>query len=168
MTSNSPIESKICSSQEDALKIVKEWKNAGFSIGFTNGCFDILHKGHVCYLEEASNKVDRLILGLNSDKSVRKLEKSANRPLQNEESRLYVMAALSSISLAVLFDDFTPLELIKKLEPDTLFKGADYKIEDIVGYKEVKARGGKVLTIPLQKGFSTTAIEQKIIENTIQ
>lgn len=132
---------------------------------FTNGCFDILHAGHVTYLAEARAKGDALIVGLNSDDSVKRQGKSPNRPLQNETGRSLVMAALESVDAVVIFDEDTPLELIKLLQPDVLIKGADYAVEQIVGAKEVLEQGGKVYTIPFLEGYSTTAIENKILNS---
>lgn len=162
--SHNYIEAKILSSQE-ALKKVKEWQQKGHNVAFTNGCFDILHKGHVSYLQKASLKADKLILALNSDASIKILNKSPNRPLQDEVSRAYVMASLAFVDAVVLFNEETPLNLISSLVPDVLIKGADYKAEDIVGYDVVTSNGGKVETIELESGYSTSAIERKILES---
>ena len=150
---------------KEAQNTVKQWKGQGLQLVFTNGCFDILHAGHVSYLSRAKELGDRLILGLNSDDSVQRMEKSPNRPLQSETSRSMVMAGLESVDLVVIFNEDTPLELIKTLQPNVLVKGADYKIEDIVGGKEVISWGGSVKTIPFLEGYSTTAIEQKILNS---
>lgn len=136
----------------------------GKRIVFTNGCFDLLHPGHVRYLEEASLLGDVLVVGLNTDQSVRSLDKSPSRPIQDEQARAQVLAALASVGAVVLFDEPTPLELIREIGPDVLVKGADYLPEDIVGYEIVKARGGEILTIPFVPGYSTTSIEKKILE----
>lgn len=140
---------------------VQNWKTEGKSIAFTNGCFDLLHLGHVSYLEEAANKADCLVVGLNSDASVSRL-KGPNRPLQNEEARMHIMASLACVDAVCVFEEDTPLELIKAVHPDVLVKGGDYRIEDIVGHEQVLAAGGKVLTIPIVQGYSTTNIEKKI------
>jgi rfaE bifunctional protein nucleotidyltransferase chain/domain len=130
---------------------------------FTNGCFDILHRGHVEYLAQASTLGDVLVVGLNSDASVRRL-KGSNRPLQDEQGRAIVLAALGCVSYVVVFDDDTPYELIKTIQPDVLVKGADYKEEQIVGYDVVKARGGEIVTVPLVQGYSTTRVIKKMGE----
>jgi len=136
----------------------------GKTIVFTNGCFDILHAGHIAYLQEAARLADVLIVGLNTDSSVKRLEKSPARPLQTEYSRARVMAALQCVGAVVLFDEDTPAELIEQIAPDVLVKGADYKPENIAGADFVLAHGGKVQTIAFLPGFSTTSIEKKILE----
>lgn len=140
-----------------------ELKKANKKLVFTNGCFDILHAGHVAYLTEAKQSGDALILGLNSDDSVKRLGKSPNRPLQSETGRALVLAGLAAVDAIVVFDQDTPLELIQYLVPDVLIKGADYKIENIVGAKEVLENGGSVQTIDFLEGYSTTSIEKKIL-----
>ena len=152
-------------SWEEAQNTVAKWKGKKHTTVFTNGCFDILHAGHVSYLKKAKELGHKLILGLNSDQSVQRMQKSPNRPLQSETSRSIVMAGLESVDLVVVFNEDTPLELIKALKPDVLVKGADYKIEDIVGGKEVLSWGGSVETIEFLDGYSTTAIEQKILNH---
>lgn len=132
-------------------------------IVFTNGVFDILHAGHVSYLAEAAALGDFLVVGINSDDSVKRLGKSPARPLQSEESRAAVMASLGFVGAVVVFNEDTPLELIKSIQPDFLVKGADYQIKDIVGSDFLAESGGKTVTIKLIDGFSTTAIEQKIL-----
>ncbi len=141
--------------------LLKEWKNAGHTIVFTNGCFDLLHLGHVDYLTKAADLGDRLFIGVNTDASVSKL-KGPNRPIQDENSRLHLLAALECVSAVMLFNEPTPYELIKTVQPDVLVKGSDYQPENIVGYDVVTARGGKVTTIDYLPGYSTSAIEQKI------
>lgn len=126
-------------------------------IVFTNGCFDILHRGHVEYLAKAASYGHILIVGLNSDESVKKL-KGPDRPLQDQQTRAMILAALEAVSLVVIFNEQTPYELIKRVQPDILIKGADYKMEEIVGYDIVKAKGGQVLTIDLVEGFSSTEL----------
>lgn len=152
--------SKIVSLQE-ASQVIKEWKNQGEQVVFTNGCFDILHLGHVDYLEKSRNLGDKLILGLNTDASINRL-KGEERPIVPEHARARLMASLAFIDLVVLFSDDTPLEVIKILEPSILVKGNDYAIEQIVGGKEVLEKGGQVKTIELVEGFSTTNIIEKI------
>ncbi len=128
---------------------------------FTNGCFDILHFGHVKYLEAASHFSELLVIGLNTDDSIRRI-KGPSRPINSEYERAYVLAALQFVDYVFLFNEDTPLELIKLIKPDVLVKGSDYKPEEIVGSDFVKKNGGKVLTIPLTHGFSTTNIINKI------
>ncbi len=149
----------------EAQNTVAKWKSKNHTTVFTNGCFDILHAGHVSYLKKAKALGHKLVLGLNSDQSVQRMQKSPNRPLQSETSRSIVMAGLESVDLVVIFSEDTPLELIKALKPNVLVKGADYKIEDIVGGKEVLSWGGSVETIEFLDGYSTTAIEQKILNH---
>jgi D-glycero-beta-D-manno-heptose 1-phosphate adenylyltransferase len=134
----------------------------GKKIVFTNGCFDILHPGHVDYLAKARDLGDFLVLGLNTDASVKRLEKAGARPVNNELSRAMVLAALASVDLIVLFDETTPYDLIGKIGPDVLVKGNDYKIDEIAGHDIVQARGGSVVTVPLLEGYSTTSIIKKI------
>jgi D-glycero-beta-D-manno-heptose 1-phosphate adenylyltransferase len=151
-------------SLEEAIATVKAWKTTGQKLVFTNGCFDILHKGHADYLYRAKSLGDKLVVGVNTDNSVRRQGKSASRPLQDEKARAFILASLAAVDLVVLFDEDTPLDLIKSLLPDILVKGADYKAEDIVGYKEVTSNGGEVKTLSFIEGYSTTNIENKIIE----
>ena len=160
---NTKTEQKIWSRDEAQSKAATV-KQAGKRLVFTNGCFDIMHAGHVAYLQEAAGLGDFLLVAVNSDDSIRRLEKSPARPLQNEFSRSRVMAALSFVDAVIVFDEDTPKELIADVMPDVLVKGADYKIEDIVGAKEVLANGGDVKTIAFLPGFSTSAIEKKILE----
>lgn len=130
-------------------------------IVFTNGCFDLIHQGHVDYLAKAREKGDVLILGLNTDNSVHRL-KGETRPIQDEQSRAMIIASLLCVDYVVLFDEDTPYELIKKVQPDVLVKGADYQVENIVGYDIVTAKGGKVETIEFLEGYSTSNIVNKI------
>lgn len=147
-----------------ARSLVRTWKAGGKKLVFTNGCFDILHAGHVSYLSKARRLGDRLILGLNSDASVRRL-KGPTRPINDETGRALVLAGLESIDAIVVFDEDTPLELIRELQPDVLAKGADYKEEDVVGAKEVRSWGGEVKLVDLVEGVSTTIIAQRISGN---
>jgi rfaE bifunctional protein nucleotidyltransferase chain/domain len=130
-------------------------------IVFTNGCFDILHRGHIQYLAQAAGFGDSLVIGLNTDESVKKL-KGPSRPYLDENARALILASLSFVAAVLLFDEETPYELIKKVQPDFLVKGGDYKVEEIVGYDIVKAMGGEVLTIELVKGYSSTSIINKL------
>ena len=148
--------------QQSELKwTVNRWRFKGEKLVFTNGCFDILHQGHIDYLSKAKDLGSKLIIGLNSDDSVKRLNKGSNRPLQSQESRALLLAALHFVDLVVIFDEATPLELINKVEPDVLVKGSDYKIEEIVGHETVQAKGGEVKTIDYLGGFSTTSIIEK-------
>jgi rfaE bifunctional protein nucleotidyltransferase chain/domain len=140
---------------------INTWRSQGQKIVFTNGCFDLLHLGHVDYLEKARQFGDKLVLGLNSDASISRI-KGPSRPLQDEMSRARVMASLLFIDAVVLFNEDTPLDLIKAVQPDILVKGDDYTIESIVGHDVVLARGGEVKTVSLVKGYSTTNIVKKI------
>jgi D-glycero-beta-D-manno-heptose 1-phosphate adenylyltransferase len=145
----------------------------GKKIVFTNGCFDILHRGHIDYLAKASDLGDALVVGLNSDASVKHQGKGSSRPLQDEQTRAMIMASLHFVSAVIIFDEDTPLSLIEFVKPDILVKGADYDVAEndphskkyIVGSKEVKANGGQVKTIEFLEGYSTSAIEQKIIKS---
>lgn len=132
-------------------------------IVFTNGCFDILHVGHVTYLAQAKALGDVLVIGLNSDDSVRRL-KGPDRPVNAQDARALVLAALESVDYVVFFSEDTPYNIITHVKPDILVKGGDYKIDDIVGGDFVRARGGKVLTIPFVEGFSTSNILEQIKE----
>ncbi len=151
---------KICSFKEATTRVAA-WRNAGEMIVFTNGCFDLLHTGHVTYLEDARNLGSRLIIGLNTDKSVRKL-KGPSRPIIHENDRARVLAAMASVDMVVLFDQDTPMTLIKSLKPDILAKGADYTEETVVGAAEVKSWGGQVALVPLVDGHSSSRIVDNI------
>ena len=154
----------------DLLVAVSKWKNQGLNICFTNGCFDILHLGHVSYLSRAAELADILIVGVNSDRSVKALEKAPNRPVNNESQRALIVASLESVDAVVVFDEDTPLYLISKIMPNVLVKGGDYDPHQeksdhpkyIVGRKEVIDNGGEVKTIELVEGFSTTGIINKM------
>lgn len=141
---------------------VNLWRFNGKKIVFTNGCFDILHLGHVEYLSKARDLGNILIVGLNTDASVKRQNKSPERPINNETTRASIIAALECVDGVVLFDEDTPYELIKRIQPDILVKGSDYKPEEIVGYDIVKARGGQTITIELTEGFSTTSLIKKL------
>jgi len=141
--------------------IILDAKNTGRIVGFTNGCFDILHAGHVRYLKEARNKCDILIVGVNSDSSVRAL-KGKTRPVNPEIARTEVLAALECVDLLTVFNEDTPENLIKMLVPDILFKGGDWKEDSVVGAHHVKEKGGKVVIIPYIEGYSTTDIIERM------
>jgi rfaE bifunctional protein nucleotidyltransferase chain/domain len=155
------IEQKICK-DIDALQLkLKDWAASGNRVVFTNGVFDLVHRGHVDYLAKARDLGDRLIIGVNTDASVSKL-KGPHRPIQDEYSRMMILASFAFVDAVILFGDQTPYELIKAVQPDVLVKGSDYKAEDIVGYDIVTAKGGQVKTIDFIPGFSTSLIEKKI------
>lgn len=146
---------------DQAIAQVQAWQQKGQKIVFTNGCFDLVHLGHIDYLEKARNLGDKLVLGLNTDASVSRI-KGPLRPVVNQEARARLMAALSFVDTVILFDEPTPLQLIEALKPDILVKGDDYSIETIVGADFVLANGGDVKTIALVEGYSTTKLIEKI------
>ncbi len=137
------------------------WRFTGKQIVFTNGCFDILHAGHTDYLARAADLGDILIVGLNTDSSVRR-NKGTGRPVNPEDARAAVLASLSFVDAVILFDDDTPESLIRSLEPDVLVKGDDYRNREIAGADFIRSRGGTVVTLPFLEGFSTTALIRKI------
>jgi rfaE bifunctional protein nucleotidyltransferase chain/domain len=138
------------------------WRMKGDRIVFTNGCFDILHRGHVEYLHEAAALGDRLVIGVNTDASVQRLGKGDGRPYNDQDSRAKILAALRLVDAVVLFDQDTPLELIQTIGPDVLVKGGDYTEDQIVGAEYVRANGGEVRSLKLVDGYSTTATVEKI------
>lgn len=154
---------------EKLLQQIKAWREAGETIVFTNGVFDILHVGHVTYLEQAATLGNRLVIGVNSDASVRSLNKGPERPINPEWARVRVVEALRCVDVAIVFTDHTPLDLILSIKPNILVKGGDYNPDEtdesnktyMVGSKEVKVSGGKAIAIPLVEGFSTTNILSK-------
>jgi rfaE bifunctional protein nucleotidyltransferase chain/domain len=143
---------------------VEAWQQQGLEVVFTNGCFDLLHYGHLHYLAQAKDLGDRLVIGLNSGASVSRL-KGPHRPINDELTRLHALASLTFVDMVVLFEEDTPLNLIKTLLPDVLVKGGDWSLSQIVGAQEVLGRGGRVLSLPFIEGYSTTSIEQKIRKN---
>ena len=147
--------------REQLQKRRQEWYDEKLKVVFTNGCFDLLHPGHVLYLESAKGKGDRLIVALNSDASVRRL-KGTERPIQSEGARATVMAALESVDAVVLFEEDTPLNLISEIVPDVLVKGGDWSTDQIVGSSVVLDRGGEVHSLMFEEGHSTTSIVEKI------
>ncbi|MBI1837013.1 MAG: D-glycero-beta-D-manno-heptose 1-phosphate adenylyltransferase [Flavobacteriia bacterium] len=163
------IQSKILTT-EQAIRKVSTWKLKNDKVVFTNGCFDILHKGHVSYLTQAAEYGNRLIVALNTDESVKNQGKGENRPINPEDARLIVLASLGFVDMVILFNENTPLKLIEALQPDVLVKGADYdpNVTDqnskkyIVGSDIVKNYGGEVVVIDLEEGFSTTNIIEKM------
>jgi len=146
---------------DSAVEKLNDLKAIGETIVFTNGCFDLLHKGHISYLEKAKALGDFLVVGLNSDASVKRL-KGEGRPVKEIESRLAVLAGLESVDMVVVFEEDTPKNLIENINPDVLVKGGDYKIEDIVGADYVLSMGGSVETIEFVRGYSSSAIIQKM------
>jgi D-glycero-beta-D-manno-heptose 1-phosphate adenylyltransferase len=154
------IERKIFTRQE-LERQMNRWKLLSKTVAFTNGCFDILHEGHIFSLSKAASEADFLIVGVNADASVRKL-KGEHRPVNNEHSRSRILASLLMVDAVVIFEEDTPLELINLLKPDVLVKGGDYTLDEIVGAKEVIANGGRVVINPILEGFSTTGLIEKI------
>ena len=144
-----------------AIDKVRHWKESGKKIVFTNGCFDILHAGHIHLLKEAKNLGDRLLIGLNSDQSVQNL-KGPDRPLNAEDARALVLESISMVDGITIFQEDTPHELIKEIIPHILVKGGDYSIENVVGAETVGATGGKVVLIPILKGYSTSDLITRI------
>ena len=163
MSFHNQLKEKIVS-QDQALKELKTWREKNKKIVFTNGCFDIIHPGHIDYLSQARDLGDILVLGLNTDQSVRRLNKGSNRPINDERTRAYVLAGLASVDLIVFFDEQTPYNLIKLLQPNVLVKGKDYEVEKIIGFDILKENGGEVITIPFLNGYSTSSLIKKIIE----
>ncbi len=154
------IEEKIFN-QEVLKARLNVWRLLEKKIVFTNGCFDLVHLGHVDYLAKAADLGDKLIVGLNSDKSTSRI-KGPNRPITDERSRAFILASMSFVDAVVLFDEETPINLISLVKPDILVKGADYKIDQIVGSDIVIQNGGSVKTLAYLPGYSTTLIEEKI------
>ena len=140
---------------------LSRWRLLGKTVAFTNGCFDILHQGHIASLSDAAREADFLIVGLNSDASTCRL-KGESRPINNQHARATVMASLLMVDAVILFEEDTPLNLINAIRPDVLVKGGDYTLEQIVGAKEVIEAGGRVVINPIVPGFSTTGIIEKI------
>ena len=159
-------EEKILDGERAALRVA-EWRAAGETIVFTNGCFDLLHVGHIALLEDCRRFGSKLILGLNADASVSRL-KGPTRPIVGERERARVMAALAAVDAVVVFAEDTPMELIRSLRPDVLVKGGDYTIETVVGHAEVIAAGGRVEIVPTVEGFSTTNILKKLAGEPIR
>ena len=160
MKTVSAIENKIIS-RDTLIRLASGWKILGKKVAFTNGCFDILHKGHIFSLSQAAKEADMLIVGVNSDASVKKL-KGDSRPVNNQNSRSLILASLVITDYVVVFEEDTPFELITAFLPDVIVKGGDYTVEQIVGAKEVMANGGRVVINPIVEGFSTTGIIEKM------
>lgn len=160
MANFNQIQQKILNRQDLQLAL-DNWNNSKSKIVFTNGCFDIVHRGHIDYLSKAADHGDILIIGLNSDESVSRL-KGTNRPIIDQQSRALLLASFFFVTAVVIFEEDTPYELIKQIQPDILIKGADYSVSEIVGNDIVSAKGGKVITLEYLPGFSTSSIEKKI------
>lgn len=165
MTALQHLQSKIHTEASLSLKL-QYWKNRKERIVFTNGCFDIFHLGHLDYLSKASDLGDAFVVGINADISVTTI-KGQHRPIIDEKSRMMLIAALEFVDAVILFHAETPLELIRFVRPDVLVKGSDYLPENIVGYADVKQNGGEIKTIDLLPGYSTSAIENKILKNHV-
>ena len=151
----------VAETEKQVVDQVIKWRELGKKIGFTNGCFDLIHPGHIALLETSKTHCDILVVGLNSDRSVAKLKGSA-RPIQDELSRKTILIALKAVSLVIIFDEETPERLIEKVKPDIIVKGGDYNIEDIIGADFVRSYGGEVLTIPYLEGNSSSDIIDKV------
>lgn len=164
MTWNETINSKVYADAQEAKLDIDKWKAFNDKVVFTNGCFDILHLGHIDYLAKAADLGDRLIIGLNSDASVARL-KGENRPIIDQKTRALKLASLVFVDAVVLFTEDTPLDAITTLRPNVLVKGGDYTVDAIVGAKEVTDKGGDVVVIPFLKGHSTTSIVKKILDS---
>ena len=149
-------------SREEAARWVREQQARGLKVVFTNGCFDLLHPGHVAYLEEARSLGDALVVAVNTDASVRRLGKGGLRPVNPEADRARVLAALAAVDRVVLFDEDTPLEILTELQPDILVKGGDYQLHEVVGREVVLARGGQVRLLPFRPGYSTSFLVKRI------
>jgi D-beta-D-heptose 7-phosphate kinase/D-beta-D-heptose 1-phosphate adenosyltransferase len=149
-------------SREEAARWVRELQGRGLKVVFTNGCFDLLHAGHVAYLEEARSLGDALLVAVNTDASVRRLGKGGLRPVNPEADRVRVLAALAAVDRVVLFEEDTPLALLRELQPDVLVKGGDYQVHEVVGREVVLARGGLVRILPFRAGYSTSLLVERI------
>lgn len=155
------IKDKIIFKKEDAFNLLQTWRFKDEKIVFSNGCFDIIHRGHLEYLASAASMGNKMIIGLNSDSSTQKL-KGPSRPIIDEYSRALLLASLGFVDMVILFEEDTPYNLIDFVQPDILVKGSDYQAEDIVGYDIVKAKGGEIKTLDFIEGFSSTGIIKKI------
>ncbi|MBS9768245.1 MAG: D-glycero-beta-D-manno-heptose 1-phosphate adenylyltransferase [Flavobacteriaceae bacterium] len=161
MTHLEKIQSKIYKDSFQCKSLLENWRENKEQIVFSNGCFDILHQGHIVYLAKAAQLGTKLVIGLNTDASIKRI-KGENRPINNEHERALLLSALGFVNLVVFFEEDTPYKLIKTVQPNILVKGADYKAEEIVGYDIVTENGGKVETVVLEEGFSTTGVIEKI------
>lgn len=143
---------------------VEVWKFLGKSIAFTNGVFDILHQGHIYSLTQAAQEADILVVGVNSDSSVKRLNKGPERPINDQDSRALLLASMIMVDAVIIFEEDTPFQLINTIMPDVLVKGGDYRVEEVVGHKEVIANGGQVIINPIVEGFSTTGLISRMRE----
>ncbi len=148
--------------REALIRQTAVWKFLGKRIAFTNGVFDIVHQGHIYSLTQAAQEADILIVGINSDSSVKRLNKGPERPINNQESRALLIASMIMVDAVVVFDEDTPYELILSIMPDVLVKGGDYRVEQVVGHREVLENGGQVIINPIVEGYSTTSIVERI------
>lgn len=155
------IEKKIAYTAKEAENTLSLWRFKDDKIVFTNGCFDILHRGHIEYLAKAASLGTKLVIGLNTDASVKRL-KGDSRPINDENARALLLASLVFVDKVILFDTDTPRDLIDFVQPDVLVKGGDYKLEEIVGYDIVKAKGGEIVTLDFVEGYSTTSLIEKM------
>ena len=151
----------ILNEEPKPIDLIKTWEESGYSIGFTNGCFDLIHPGHISLLHHAKNECDKLVVGLNSDSSVAKL-KGKDRPIQKENARATVLLALKDVDVVIIFNEETPIKLIELIKPDVLIKGGDYKIDEIVGAEFIQQNGGRVVLSDYKNGHSTSDIIKKI------
>ena len=151
----------IVNEEPKSIDLIRTWEESGYSIGFTNGCFDIIHPGHISLLHHAKNECDKLVVGLNSDSSVEKL-KGKDRPIQKENARATVLLALKDVDVVIIFNEETPIKLIELIKPDVLIKGGDYKIDEIVGAEFIRQTGGRVVLSDYKNGHSTSDIIKKI------
>lgn len=151
----------------ELIALRSRWRHAGEKVVFTNGVFDLIHPGHLIYLQEAKSLGSKLILAINSDASTKQLNKGNSRPINPENDRAIIMSALQMIDAVLIFEEQTPIEVIQKLLPDVLVKGGDYMIDQIVGAETVLKNGGEVKQLQFVDGYSTTAIEQKIINASL-
>lgn len=149
-------------SRKEAAQWVRDLQGRGHKVVFTNGCFDLIHPGHVAYLEEARSLGDALVVAVNTDASVRRLGKGGLRPVNPEADRARVLAALAAVDRVVLFAEDTPLEILTELQPDILVKGGDYQLSEVVGREVVLARGGQVRILPFRAGYSTSLLVNRI------
>ena len=153
--------SSIVNEEPKPIDLIRTWEESGDIIGFTNGCFDLIHPGHISLLHHAKNECDKLVVGLNSDSSVAKL-KGKDRPIQKENARATVLLALKDVDIVIIFNEETPIKLIELIKPDVLIKGGDYKIDEIVGAEFIQQNGGRVVLSDYKKGHSTSDIIKKI------
>ena len=151
----------IVNEEPKPIDLIRTWEERGYSIGFTNGCFDLIHPGHISLLHCAKNECDKLVVGLNSDSSVAKL-KGKDRPIQKENARATVLLALKDVDVVIIFNEETPIKLIELIKPDVLIKGGDYKIDEIVGAEFIQQNGGRVVLSDYKNGHSTSEIIKKI------